>query len=502
MKSLYTFLLFTLPFSGFSQTGQPSGEIITTSPTWNVDLTKSLGDSCGTYFNNYVGISKTALLRQEPMRMGSAFPDDIYYSGRAQRFSAPQPIEVSGVEFYAYIKDNPTQDSLMVITSLNEYDVAADSVGVEITRDTVYVTYHTFTVNLPNMSTKSYFDAPITVTTDYVISVFTPTDDSLYILANDPFTFEGNAENLGQALYNNPTPGYESYNGWYSVFNGDLGGSYDYDYLLAPLVKYDLHESFDIVNDTICPGIAANGCVDNYNQVVIFGSGQYNSNYASSTSSIRWLWGDGTFNTNLSQPLCHTYQNAGTYNLNLQDTLYKWDYNTNYCLVDISQNIVALDTVVPDFTFIQTSVVVDFTSTSSYNDSVWWDFGDGTTGGDLNSISHDYDSINTFDVWLHVYNDCTEDSIMYQVTTDDVGIEEVEQLISIYPNPSNANVTVNNIPTNAIIDVYNIVGEKVISTQSTSNTTTINVAELSSGTYFIKINSDSKSVTKKLIVKH
>tara|TARA_B100000809_G_scaffold266334_1_gene328569 strand:- start:2255 stop:3745 length:1491 start_codon:yes stop_codon:yes gene_type:complete len=496
MKSIYTIILLTITFVGSAQMEQPIGDIVQSSPTWDQEVTKSLGDSCGTYFNNYIGISKTPLLREEPLRTGNA-SEAGQYNGRAQRFSAPQTIEVSGVEFYAYIKNNPTQDSLMVITSLNEYDVATDSVGVEIIRDTVYVTYNAFTVNLPNMSTKSYFDTPVTVTTDYIVSVFTPTDDSLFILANDPFTNAGNGENLGHALYDNAS--YPSFTGWYSMVT-DFG--YDYDFLIAPLVKYDLHEGFDVINDTICPGITANGCVENYNQVAIFGSGHYNSNSANSTSSIRWLWGDGTFNTNLTQPLCHTYQNSGTYDLNLQDTMYRWDYNTAYCLVNVSQDIVALDTVIANFNFIQTNVEVDFTSTSSFNDSVWWDFGNDTIGGNLNSITHNYDSIGTFDVWLHVYNDCTEDSIMFQVTTDDVGIEEANYMVKIYPNPSSTSVTMENIPSNSIIEVYNIVGERVIITQAISNSTSINVSELCNGTYFIKINSDLKSFTKMLVVKH
>jgi len=499
MKKLYTLILLNLPLIGIAQLNLPTGSVITSTPTWTVNSNKAPGDSCGAYFNNYVGINKTFNLREEPMRRGSAFPNDGFYSGRAQRFVAPQPVEVSGVEFYAYIKNNPTQDSLMVITSLNEFDAVADSVGLEIDRDTVYVTYHAFTANLPFLSTKSYFNQSYTMTTDFVVSIFTPTDDSLFIMANDPNTFEGNGENLGFAQYNNPTPGYESYIGWYNVFNGDLGASYDYDYLIAPLVKYDIHQSFNVLNDTICP--TGNGCVDSYNQVPNFTANQYNSNYTNSTSSIRWYWDDGTFNAGLTSA-CHTYNNAGTYNVNLQDTLYKFDYNNNYCLVDITKSIVALDTVVPDFTFIQTNVVVDFTNTSSFADSVWWDFGDSTAAGNMNTVSHTYDSIATFNVWLHVYNQCTEDSIMYTVTTDDVGINEFENLISIYPNPAQNNVYVKNIPSNATLGIYNIVGEKIIEIQSTSNQVEINTNQFANGTYFVKINTNIQSITKKLVVRH
>ena len=104
------------------------------------------------YYNNYIGLAKTNLIREESMRTGNA-SESGQYNGRAQRFYAPQPIEVSGVEYYAYIKNNPGQDSIMVITTLNDYTVATDSIGLELARDTSYVIHHTFTINLPNMST-------------------------------------------------------------------------------------------------------------------------------------------------------------------------------------------------------------------------------------------------------------------------------------------------------------------------------------------------------------
>ena len=359
------------------------------------------------------------------------------YNGRAQRFEAPQDIEVSGVEFFAYIKDNPTLDSIMVITALNEYDVILDSVTTELTRDTVYVTQHTFSTFIPSMSVKSFFNVPIMVNTDYVVSIFTPTDDSLYIIANDPGTFSGNAENLGHALYDNVN--YPSYQGWYSMYGGDAGGIYDYDFLIAPLIKYKLQDGFTIDNDTICPAIPSSACVD-YTQQVIFANQQYSKNASTPTSTISWLWGDNTLNTGLTSA-CHMYQNSGTYNLNLKDTLFNWDYDVTYCLVNLEKQVLVLDTVIADFTVTNSYLTANFTNTSSFEDSISWDFGDGTLEGNINTPSHIYPEINmTYDVWMYAYNDCTIDSIQYQIIIDNVGIMDFENIISIYPNPANQSV--------------------------------------------------------------
>ncbi len=447
---------------------------------WN-SQTKAQCDSCGTYFNNYVGIHKTVLIRQEYMRTGNAV-ESGHYNGRAQKFSAPQPIEVSGVEFYSYINNNPNVDSLMVITSLNNYDAVADSVGTELARDTVYVKHTAFTTLLPDLSVQSFFNQPILVTNDYVVSVFTPTDDSLIILANDPYSNAGNGENLSFALYDNAT--YPSYFGWYSNLT-DFG--YDYDYLIAPLVKFKQQNGFLLANDTICENVN-DACVT-YNQEVIFNDLKYNSKANNSASTIYWTWGDNTFNLGLNTA-CHTYNNGGNYTINLKDTLYKWDYNSSYCIIDLSLPIVVLDSANADFTFNQTNTTVDFTANVIVYDSLWWDFGDGQTESNNLTPQHIYNSIATYDVWLHVVNQCSEDSVMYQVTTDDVGlIENSNQSISIYPNPVNNTLIVNILNTNQYntLSITDVNGKNVYQTSITNQSNQVDLSSFTSGIYFVQL---------------
>jgi len=495
MKKKLLFLVLT--FVGTILSAQEklpfTTEAIIGMPIWG-NQTKALGDSCGTYFNNYVGLQKTTGVSTEAMRIGD-FVEDYHFSGRAQRFTVSQPVEVSGVEFYAY-HESLTQDSVMVITSLHSYISATDSLGAEISRDTVYVTQTAFTLLLPNISVQSYFDIPVSMSSDFVVAIHSTENEELFIIANNAFANDGNGEFLSFALYDNPN--YPTDYGWYSNA-GDIG-PFDYDYLLNPLVKYDLHNSFILVDDTICQDVVSAGCVT-YSQQGNFSNHMYNAQSSSPATHLVWLWGDGYQNTDIMNA-CHTYANPGTFNINLKDTLFRHDFNSPYCIANVTKPVVVLNLPLPSFSFLQTSSTADFTNTSTNSDSVWWDFGDASPGTDLDNPTHVYTSIGAFDVWLYAYNECHVDSTMMQVTTNDVGIETVEKQLTIYPNPANTNFVVSGLTGESKIELLNMLGERISITQTNDSQESIAVSHLPTGTYFVKITDDNGQVTKKIAVKH
>ena len=73
--------------------------------------------------------------------------------------------------------------------------------------------------------------------------------------------------------------------------------------------------------------------------------------------------------------------------------------------------------------------------------------------------------------------------------------------LRVYPNPvSNGVLHVeSNLNTERIISLYDVLGKEVIKT--TTSNTTINIANLNSGIYFVKITEGGKTATKKLVVK-
>ena len=91
-----------------------------------------------------------------------------------------------------------------------------------------------------------------------------------------------------------------------------------------------------------------------------------------------------------------------------------------------------------------------------------------------------------------------------KITLSTVGIAEdnLENNLTIYPNPNSGNFTVN-FPSEGAVQmrVINILGD-VIYTEQFKNFTTkeINLSNAPAGIYFITLTSDKETITKKTIV--
>lgn len=83
----------------------------------------------------------------------------------------------------------------------------------------------------------------------------------------------------------------------------------------------------------------------------------------------------------------------------------------------------------------------NFTNLSVGQDSVVWDFGDGSTSNDLNPV-HTFPAEGKYQVCLTVFGPCGQDSICDSVTTQEplsMGQEiSWKQSISVFPNPANS----------------------------------------------------------------
>lgn len=78
---------------------------------------------------------------------------------------------------------------------------------------------------------------------------------------------------------------------------------------------------------------------------------------------------------------------------------------------------------------------------------------------------------------------------------------ELEKFISVYPNPNNGVVWVeNSSEKNIEIKIYNVTGELISSSSSNQSKEKIDFTNLSNGSYFIQIISNNESIVKKIVL--
>lgn len=126
-------------------------------------------------------------------------------------------------------------------------------------------------------------------------------------------------------------------------------------------------------------------------------------------------------------------------------------------------------------------------------------------------LFHDADNYKPNNVWYPIYQPNViwegnpKPSIGLLVSCNDcetVNVPEMEKKpLTVYPNPATNQFTVNTgNDEKASIQLFNIVGQQVYS-ETFTGSTTVNVANLHSGVYMLKVNQNGKVNTTKVIVK-
>ena len=127
-------------------------------------------------------------------------------------------------------------------------------------------------------------------------------------------------------------------------------------------------------------------------------------------TDFKWEWGDGTFSTDPSAQVQHTYLNPGTYNVRLMA------YDTSTCNKADTSAYFAVRVVSPPTAKFswqpdppQQNTPVSFTNLSLGATHYLWNFGDGESSTET-SPKHLYDETATFTAELIAYNaeNCTD----------------------------------------------------------------------------------------------
>lgn len=322
-----------------------------------------------------------------------------------QWYPAPQPIQVNGFTFFAFV-DSATNQTVDVVCKIyNASPVDSLPTGAPLAVDTVTIDSNFFGGNLVLLSKYAHFTPAVTVTGPYVITIENATGIDVSSATNSFVANNGAQEWLGMAfLPPNWLHGYQLFLG---------ANDFDADHLLLPHVEYDITAAYNPNPFNTCSGLT--GTFTNASSPIM-GSRFYNFNVAAGIpdSSFIWNFGDGSaeeYTINAT----HTYGALGTYNVTLIDSLEGW---TVTCIDSVVGTATFASGTAPvaNYTNSATGLVVAFTDNTTNTPTSWaWDFGDGTTST-LQNPSHTYAANGTYTVCLISSNQCGSDTICTPLT--------------------------------------------------------------------------------------
>ena len=307
----------------------------------------------------------------------------------AQYYRAPQPISVSGFEFYAYASGTPT-----ITLTCEIYLAAADSSpsGAPLRSSTITIDSSTSAIY-----NTVLFTTPVTVSSNYVLVVTNPsTTFNAAIVCNDYIAGDGFGEYfaLGRILGT-----------WLRGDDIVVGTTpFNADWIIEPFVVYSNTDSIYTFTTTVCAGspITLNGFTS-----AIVTDDMYNVNQfigATATNTFGWTFGDTTITPTNLQTVSHTYYTPGTYTVTLYDTIRRW--RAAKCIGSTTITITVLPSVLTSsYTNSSGALNVSFTNTSTTGVNYFWRFGDGGTSTSINP-SHAYSLPGRYQVCLLSYNAC------------------------------------------------------------------------------------------------
>ena len=143
---------------------------------------------------------------------------------------------------------------------------------------------------------------------------------------------------------------------------------------------------------------------------------------------------------------------------------------------------------------------VSFTNSSDNATTYNWDFGDGTFSTDENP-THIYTATGSFIVQLTITN-CgktsvkSENVVINTLNNSEFNLEKT----TIYPNPVNDILKIENNSSIEKIEIYDYSGKIIVTNFSVDNNLILlNVSSLNSGIYLLKITSANGIINKKII---
>ncbi|RLD52552.1 MAG: hypothetical protein DRI94_02735 [Bacteroidetes bacterium] len=216
--------------------------------------------------------------------------------------------------------------------------------------------------------------------------------------------------------------------------------------------------------------------------------------------NIQWQnSNDGTTWNNISGANSDTYSSEAL----TSNTFFRANVSMGSCPDAQSDEIeiTVFEIPVSGFTYTADNQTISFTNTSVNAVNYNWDFGDGNSSSQEDPV-YVYSFEGNYTVSLTASNNVCEDDIYNEtISVSYVGISELNSGINISPNPNKGIFIIKTIAIPASIHVFDINGKEVYLNRLASKKESINLSNLNSGIYFIKIEDNSHSYFKKLIIK-
>lgn len=445
------------------------------------DIQKSSLTNCGNDTLLYT-LSKTTVAEVQ------SFSTSNNYVEVAQRYEVPQEITVHGLCYYAYTDVTGNADGVVElrIWSVDTINNIPNTMITSIL-DTLPM------ISSPNLNTTKRcitWPTPVVTSEDFFVSLYSNgTNEPVGVFRNSFAAGDGDGEALSAVYFDDGSGA--SYVQWYNQTEHPAftspGPAWDYDYLLEPIVSYNLELSPNWSQDSIC--LNDQSCVNSDSTLTPLISHRM---YDKNTSGVFTNWGDGVSLNGDST--CHYYLSGGSFNAVHGININGW---TTSCFVS-DTNIFTVKTVSDLTTTTSGSTITSNNSLSTYQ---WLDCNNNydlipgeTTASFTSSVNGSYAVELT-------ENGCVDTSACVSITTVGIIENNLNAELIVYPNPTNGKLSVDLGSTfNTIKVSIRDINAKLIQSSEFNNSQILNLnLNAPSGIYVLTIESNENRAVVRLV---
>lgn len=414
--------------------------------------------------------------------------------GLAQYYEIPQNVKIYGFEFFANQDNSNPPGSIKLTCNLYKAGGSLLPTGMPIRSVEVPVLKKSGS-NLNNFRYEAIFDQPITVDYPVILSVETASSLNVALYTNDFDQGDGDGEYL--------TSGQFSGN-WLSGTSFTVNGNpFDADVILQPFVEFDAVSDFTLSKHCIEAGDTVE--ITNHSSAIydsrFFNKTAFNHPNHSGEESFQWSFTQGIPGF-VGYDTSFIVQTKTGHRVQMTATIDKWE--DGQCVAVIRDSVD--QEPIADFSKTSFSGSIHFWNNSVGLGSSNWYFEDGTFTNQRDP-SYYFTTTGDQEVTLIVTNGCSSDTMTKTIFVYEVGIDNPawSEGMMPHPNPATDQLKIS-LPENQefeSIELYDISG-KLVASQGIgdfNNISALNISQLATGTYLLKVNHQNGETANFKVVK-